>query len=79
MEIGYIRTPKAHLLLVDLFSNRFSPETGTRKRVRLWARRPKPQKYVLGSSYVHSDLEPVINLLCPTEREILGLTVRYGC
>ena len=35
-------------------------------------RRLKPQKYVLGSDYVHSDLEPVINLLYPTEREILG-------
>ena len=42
-------------------------------------RRLKPQKYVLGSGYVHSDLEPVINLLYPTEREILGLTVQYGC
>jgi len=42
-------------------------------------RRLKPQKYVLGSSYVHIDLEPVINLLYPTEREILGLTVQYGC
>ena len=42
-------------------------------------RRLKPQKHVLGSGYVHSDLEPVINLLYPTEREILGLTVQYGC
>ena len=42
-------------------------------------RRLKPQKYVLGSGYVHSDLEPVIDLLYPTEREILGLTVQYGC
>ena len=41
-------------------------------------RRLKPQKYVLGSGYVHSDLEPVINLLYPTEREILGLTVQYA-
>jgi len=42
-------------------------------------RRLKPQKYVLGSGYIQSDLEPVINLLYPTEREILGLTVQYGC
>ena len=42
-------------------------------------RRLKPQKYVLGSGYVHSDIEPVINLLYPTEREILGLIVQYGC
>ena len=42
-------------------------------------RRLKPQKYVLGSGYVHSDLEPLINLLYPTEREILGLLVQYGC
>ena len=35
-------------------------------------RRLKPQKYVLGSGYVHSDLEPGINPLYPTEREILG-------
>ena len=41
-------------------------------------RRLKPQKYVLGSGYVHSGLEPVINLLYPTEREILGLTVLWG-
>ena len=41
-------------------------------------RRLKPQKHVLGSGYVHSDLELVINLLYPTEREILGLTVQYG-
>ena len=34
-------------------------------------RRLKPQKYVLGSGYVHNNLEPVINLLYPTEREIL--------
>ena len=38
-------------------------------------RRQKPQKYVLGSGYVHSDLEPVINQLYSAEREILGLTV----
>ena len=42
-------------------------------------RRLKPQKYVLGSGYVQGDLEPVINLLYPTEREILGLTVQYEC
>ena len=42
-------------------------------------RRLGPQKYVLDSGYVHSDLEPVINLLYPTEREILELTVQYGC
>ena len=42
-------------------------------------RRLKPQEYVLGSACVHSDLELVINLLYPTEREILGLTVQYGC
>ena len=42
-------------------------------------RRLKPQKNVLGSCYVHSVLEPVINLLYPTERGILGLTVQYGC
>ena len=42
-------------------------------------RRLKPQKYVLGSDYVHSDVEPVIYLLYPTEREILGLIVQYGC
>ena len=42
-------------------------------------RRLKPQKYVLGSGYVHRDLEQVINLLYPTERKILGLTVQYGC
>ena len=39
-------------------------------------RRLKPQKYVLGSGYVRSDLEPVINLLYPTEGK---LTVQYGC
>ena len=42
-------------------------------------RRLGPQKYVLKSGYVHSDLEPVINLLYPTERDILGLIVQYGC
>ena len=42
-------------------------------------RRLKPQKYVLCSGYVHSDLEPVINLLYTTEGEIIGLTVQYGC
>ena len=42
-------------------------------------RRLRPQKYALESDYVHSDLEPVINILYPTEREILGLTVQYGC
>ena len=42
-------------------------------------RRLKPQKYVLGSGYVHSDLEPVFNLLYATERETFGLTVQYGC
>ena len=42
-------------------------------------RRLKPQKYILGSGYVHSNLELVINLLYPTERESLGLTVQYGC
>ena len=41
--------------------------------------RLKPQKYVLGSGYVHSDSEPVINLLYSTETEILGSTVQYGC
>ena len=42
-------------------------------------RRLKPQKYVLGSGRVQGDLEPVIDLLYPTEREILGLTVQYVC
>ena len=42
-------------------------------------RRLKPQQYVLGSGYVHSDLEPEINLLYPTKRELLGLTEQYGC
>jgi len=41
--------------------------------------RLKPQKYVLGSGYVHSDSEPVINLLYPTEMEILGSTVQFEC
>ena len=41
--------------------------------------RLKPQKYVLGSGYAHSDSEPVINLLYSKEMEILGSTVQYGC